>query len=373
MRGAIFIAQRLFLRGRRGRHQGHPLLGASMGIALSLIPLVVVDHFAAAMIEQGIIARYRETSTYHFQIRSWGAERQEEWESLAQEVIEKPGIRSAWVERMGYGLARAQGARDGLTLRSLPKDAPARDASFGRYIEFDTGSWNLNGDSILLGREAARHLDISVGDELLILTAKRVPNGRIVPRVTSLTVQGIFSTGYQDLDRTWAFISLDIGWRILADGSSRTFVGGKFSDVSQDPAYWNEIQSVLAGRWTTYDWRELNRYLLSNLESTRSILLLIMALIIVVAVLNVMTSLVMLTLEHRREIGILKCTGTSPGTISRTFLTAGAMAALTGTVIGLSGGLLMAKFINPIIAAIEFVLAVLTGIFSDGPPPHPVG
>ena len=46
--------------------RGHPLLGAGLGIALSLIPLIVVDFFSDSMID-GIVARYRETSSYHFQ------------------------------------------------------------------------------------------------------------------------------------------------------------------------------------------------------------------------------------------------------------------------------------------------------------------
>ena len=71
MRGPLFVAGRIFLRRRRDHRQGHPLIGAALGIALSLIPLVTVDHVADAMIE-GIIGRYRETSSYHFQTHAWG-------------------------------------------------------------------------------------------------------------------------------------------------------------------------------------------------------------------------------------------------------------------------------------------------------------
>ncbi len=368
MRGSIFIAWRLFLRGRKNRQHGHPLFGAALGISLSLIPLVVVDHFAAAMIE-GITARYVETSSYHFQIRSWERERKDNWEESAEDVAQKPGIKSAWVERTGYGLARAEGPRTALTLRAIPENAPFRDSGFDRYIEFDSGVWNTSGNSILLGREAARYLGADVGESILVLTGRQMPNNRIIPRVTEFVIRGVFSTGYQDLDRTWAFISPDMGWRILADENSKTFIGGKFIDIKQNPELWEKLELDLASRWSTSDWKELNRYLLSNLENTRSILLLIMTLIIITAVLNVMTSLVMLTFEHRREIGILKCTGTSPGTISRAFVITGTMAAFIGTIYGLGGGLLISWFINPIITGIEYILSLITGLFSDGPAP----
>jgi lipoprotein-releasing system permease protein len=361
MRGPFFIAGRLFFRRRRERRLGHPLVGASLGIALSLIPLVTVDHVADAMIE-GIIARYRETSSYHFQVHTWGTPERSDWEAMAQRVEGMDGITGAWVEKQGFGLARAGESREGLTIRALPPDLYSRDSGFAEYLEFDSGAWNLTqGDSILLGREAARRLSAETGDSIRVLTARRLPDGRYVPKVSRFTVNGVFTSGYQDLDRTWAFIPLETGWTILSPESSRIYIGGKVTDPGGDmSALSMGMNAELPERWIAYDWRELNRYLLGNLESTRDILLFIMALIILVAVINVLTSLIMLTLERRREIGILKCTGTSPGQITATFLMAGMLAALAGTITGLGGGLLVARFINQIIAAVEAVMAILT-------------
>lgn len=362
MSGAFFIAKRLFLRQRREQRQGHPLLGASLGIALSLIPLVTVDHVADAMIE-GIIGRYRETSSFHYQIHPWGTPDRNEWENMLEQIQSGDSVQESWIERQGFGLARAGDSREGLTLRALPPDLVDRDEIFASFIEFDSGRWDLDStDSILLGREAARRLNADFGDEIRVLTARRLNDGRYVPRVSRFVVRGVFTSGYQDLDRTWAFISLESGWSILSPESSRTFIGGKFPDPGSGMAeYRRSLSTSLPERWIVYDWRELNRYLLSNLESTRSILLFIMALIILVAVFNVMTSLIMLTLERKREIGILKCTGTSPADITMTFLLAGMFASAVGTLAGLGGGLLVSNFVNEIIAALEAFLGFFSG------------
>ena len=339
-----------------------------MGIAFSLVPLVVVDHVAAGMIE-GIIARYRETSTYHFQIRRWGAAEIDEWRSLVRSLSANPLVGSVWIERRGFALARFTASRTGLTLRALPADAPFRDAELARYIEFDRGSWRLGENDILLGRDAARRLGIGVGDILPVLTAKRASDGRYVPKVSRLTVRGIFSSGYEDLDRTWAFIAFELGERILSPESSQIFAGGKFVDPSGDPEGWEMLESSIPSDWESYHWREINRFLLGNLESTRTILLIVMALIILVAVFNVMSSLVMLALERRREIGILKCTGTSPRTIAGVFVIAGTLAGAFGTFFGLGGGLVTAYFVNGVIAAMEAVLGFITAVFTDAPAP----
>jgi lipoprotein-releasing system permease protein len=358
MNGAMFIARRLFLRKRREQRQGHPLLGASLGIALSLIPLVTVDHVADGMIE-GIIGRYRETSTFHFQIHSWGTPGRSDWEEMAQ-VAGTQGVAATWVERQGFGLARFEKGREGLTLRAVSPELPEKSPDFRLYIEFDDGLWDLGTpDSILLGREAARHLDARVGEVIRVLTARKLEDGRFIPRVTRFVVKGVFTSGYQDLDRTWAFIPLETGWSILSPESSRTFIGGIFLEPSADlEVSRSRLAESLPKNWMVYDWRELNRYLLGNLESTRTILLFVMALIILVAVFNVMTSLIMFTLERKREIGILKCTGTSPGDITLTFMLAGMMASGAGTLAGLGGGLLVSRFINEIIAGIEFFLGL---------------
>ena len=365
MSGPFFVARRLFAR-RRDQANGHPLVGAAAGIALSLIPLIAVDHIAAAMIE-GIIARYRETSSYHVQIHNWGTPERQTWEEAAETLAAEEGIADAWVERQGFGLARASDAREGLTLRALPPDAYARDAAFAAYLEFDDGNWDLgSADSILLGREAARRLGASVGDEIRVLTARRLDNGRYVPKVSRFTVKGVFSSGYQDLDRTWAFIPLETGWAVLSEESSLTFIGCKVPEPRiVDRPFADSAALRLGDGWSAYSWKDLNRYLLGNLNTTRSLLLFIMALIIIVAVANVLTSLIMLTLERRREIGILKCTGTSPDSVTRIFLLAGVLAAGAGTLVGSAGGLLVSRFINEIIAAAEFLL----GLFTAGPDP----
>jgi lipoprotein-releasing system permease protein len=81
-----------------------------------------------------------------------------------------------------------------------------------------------------------------------------------------------------------------------------------------------------------------------------------MALIIIVAVVNVVTSLVMLVFERQREIGILKCSGVSSESIILIFLFAGIIAAVSGIILGLSGGLLVSRYINEIIHGIESVI-----------------
>ena len=384
MKAALFVAWRLFfpslpnrklLHSGTGGMRGHPLLGAGLGIALSLIPLIVVDFFSDSMID-GIVARYRETSSYHFQAEQskfgdWQTKKsREEWESFAAELSKRPEVHTAWVERSSFALAGGPASRDGVIVRALPEDAWTRDPLFARYIDFDSGSWELQGQSILLGRDSARRLGAAVGDSIVLLTAKNGAGGNIVPKITRLTVRGIFSTGYQDLDKTWTFVSSATGWAILPEENSRIFIGGKYKDDGYRSTRTSiELRNAYREDWQIDDWRSVNWYLMTNLEVTRVVLLIIMALIAFIGVLNVSNSILMLSLERRREIGILKCTGSSPHTITQVFTFAGLFAAFIGTVSGLSIGLIISRYINQMLAGINVFITFIAGLFGASTPP----
>ena len=346
------MARRLFFRFRVSKTHGNPVLAASLGIALSLIPLITVEHVAEAMIE-GIVARYREISTFHFQIHPWEKPEADEWVAMESKTRDIPSVKTVWIERRGWGLVRSDADRTGVFIRALPADMPDRDPVFDQYLDFYEGSWNLDEpNSILLGREVAYQLKSSVGEEILILATKRFANGTRIPRVVRLTVRGIFTSGYKDLDANWVFIPLRDGWEILSAGNTQTFLGGKLVDSTLEL---ENIDAVIPSGWKTFHWRDINAGLMSNLESTRVILLIVMGLVIIVAVFNILNSLLMLALERKKEIGTLKCFGVKDSTIILTFVLVGSIAAVCGSLMGGFLGVSISYFINQFISFIELV------------------
>jgi lipoprotein-releasing system permease protein len=109
-------------------------------------------------------------------------------------------------------------------------------------------------------------------------------------------------------------------------------------------------------------WRDLERSRLASFETTRWLLVLIMSLVVVVAAANVSSTVLMLVLERRQEIGILLGIGARPAMLTRSFLLAGLAAAAAGTALGIAAGLLLAVNINGVIAVLDRLLNLAAGL-----------
>jgi len=125
-------------------------------------------------------------------------------------------------------------------------------------------------------------------------------------------------------------------------------------------------------------WREIEYARLSSFRTTKALLLFIMALIVVVACVNVSSSVLMILFERRHDLGILKSVGASPRALSFAFLLAGFTTGLAGTIAGIGAGLLLAVNINEVIAGLEWTInriLDLASIFMSflAPSAHPFG
>lgn len=344
--------------------------GGILGVALSLVPLVLVYQVADGMIS-GISARYIETGSYHLQVMppaTLGDVRVGPEAVAAVKALD--GVTWAGVELQGLALAASRFDTLGVTVRAVPPELLA-EAGFRSYMTAKSGSLDL-GDpqTILVGEEAARTLRVAVGDKLRLVTSRSDGSGGMIPRQSSFTVGGIVSCGYQELDRLWVFINLDRGRRVLATDSSSEFLAVKVADpyAIPNPLFAGEttaedgrggiterVSLALGPRWQAYTWFELARGQYLSFLTSRNLLLVIMALIVVVASVNVFSAMIMLVIEKQQEIAILKSVGAGPSGIALTFILAGGVTGGIGTIIGLGAGVLVTLRVNEVIAGLEWL------------------
>ena len=368
----ITIARRFLFGGGRLAAFSRRTRGGVIGVGLSLIPLVVVLQVADGMIA-GITTRYLETGSFHVQgiSRSPGAV-----DGLAASIAAAgsvDGVRLVVAERQGIGLAAGDDARTAVTIRAVEPDLYARDPGLRRYLEIRSGEWDLDSpNSIVVGEYVARRLGVAVGDTLRILTARQLASGRFLPRSASFVVRAIVSAGYADLDRLWVFIPFDRGTAILPDESSRLIVGikmespldlpnpifssGARADRDRASAALTELRGLFGDRFRVVTWFESNRAQFMSFKTTKDLLVFIMVLIVMVAAVNISSTLVMLVLEKQEEIAVLKSIGASPRAIRRVFIVCGFVLGTLGALAGLSIGLFFAVNINEVLYALEWVL-----------------
>jgi lipoprotein-releasing system permease protein len=375
------FALRLGLRNLLGRRRGLSphLAGSVLGIALSLVPLVVVMEVADGMIE-GITRRYLEVGTYHAQVFLPMADASR-LQAEAADLRAQPGVRYALVEHQGLGLAAGPKGRSAVTIRAVPAELYAEDDGFRRYFRLEAGGFELaSAGSLLLGRELAARLGVGVGDSLRLLTLRgpgsALPGGRGLPLVSRFTVRGIFSTGYQELDKLWVYVPLSSAGRLLGGSGGERFIGLKLDDPFRGLER-RLARLRLPEEAQVYSWYQLEKASYKSFQTTRALLLFIMALIVAVAAVNVSSSLVMVVLERTPEIAMLKAMGAGPWAIGLAFAVTAAATGLAGTILGLALGGLVAVNINALLAGLERALnlgsraafAVLSPFLPLPPPP----
>ncbi len=349
------------------------LIGAALGIGISLVPLVIVLVVSDGMIE-GITRRIITLGTSHIQVvnysASGGSAPSAAWlRELADDIVYRDSsgsITGAWGERQGTGIAIGPAGRNGAVIRAV-------DAGFFRdntaaldlitVIDGDISS--LDGTTVFIGKKLSEKTGLGAGDRLRLITLQDDPaGGSPRPRVWTYTVGAVITSGYQELDALWLFLPLEQGFRILGESSARTLI-----NVFVDNPFGNLVP-VLQGIyhrlptwWSVYAWPDLNRSQFQSFRTTKLLLLFIMMLIVFVASINVSSALVMLVMERRREIAILKSTGTDPSTISAAFVLAGFMTGFAGLLTGLPAGILLSLHINSIFTKMENGLNVARSFF----------
>ena len=351
-RSVLFFGLRNFWSSENGKRKNQ-LRGAIAGIALSLVPLIVVLEVANGMIE-GITARYVEIGTFHLQVRSYVNETEADFERALKVVRTAPDVTQAFPVYSGLGLAYSRAGRTGVTVRALPSDLYRTDQGFHRYLSITAGTFDLGApDSVMLSKEVAAKLHARVGDRVRLLTARVLPGGAFILRPNVLVVTGIFSTGYNELDALSIYISEQKGKSVFPDPSARFIAATVQNPYTQMHTVTFNLRHRLSGNWYVYTWYQIEKPMYKTFETTKNLLLFIMVLIVLVASVNISSSLVMLVIEKTQDIAILKSLGASPGGISRSFVFTGFLVGFIGAFFGLAAGLLVAVNINEAIILLQ--------------------
>ena len=363
LKSSFLLAVRMILpKTRSSSNARRSMLGAVLCIALSLIPLVVVLVVSESMIN-GITDRIIGLSSYHIQATQYtaykGNENVEEFEEFIAQVRQIDGVKCAYHERQGIALAAGKKGRTGATIRAVDPDVFVADTAFKKYVSLHAGTSDISSShSALIGTKMAETLDLGPGDKFRLITAKSNAAGKIIPRVTTFTVSGVISCGYQEIDALWIFIPYNTGYSLMSNEASQVICGIE-TEIPFSPKFhevYKKIGDILPNGVEIFKWSDMNSSEFENFASTKMLLLLIMCLIVLVASINMSSALVMLVKERRREIAILKSIGESNSGITLSFIMIGFAIGLAGVLAGIPLGLLISLNINGLISGLEKLL-----------------
>lgn len=377
----LFASRLLFPRTGKKSNARKSLIGAFICIGISLVPLVIVMTVSNGMI-QGITERVIGLSSSHIQIDFYDSDElildPEYFKQLSVIASSVEGVKNVSPEIQGIGLASSLKGRTGASIRAVQDDSFEKNSAFKEYFEIVSGSPDLSSrNSAVLCKKLASDLGVEAGGTVRLITTKESAGGKMIPKITPLKVSAVVSCGYQELDALWLFVSLETGEKILSASSSQAVLGIETENAfgpELEKTYRNLSDFSEIGR--IYKWNELNTSQFENYASTQIMLVFIMMLIVLVASVNISSALVMLVIERKKEIAIIKSLGGTSDGIAFSFLLTGFFTGLAGVAVGIPTGLLCAVNFNTLMNIIEKIINLFVHfgamLFSSGTAVHEV-
>jgi lipoprotein-releasing system permease protein len=361
-----FVAARYIAGRRRNRASPAPAL-AVLGIATGVLALTVIIAVMNGF-QLGFIESILEISSYHIRVESFPAGEGGEaplstpLSALLARLRAAPELAAAVPFREIQGIARGnRSGQQGVAARGLPPDAAEHDPGMAGKLEFEEGSFDLNGkNNILLGSELARRLSARLGDEITLVFLGGLFSGEAAPEDSRFRVSGIFRSGFYEYDLGWAFINIDKAGELEGNPGEGLSLGIKLKNRWQDLRGAERVRELLAAEGISgeegpavHSWREYNRSFFGALRTEKLLMFILVGLIFIVVGLNIFQAQRRSVLERREEIGLLRAVGASDRAVRLVFVWDGCIIGLTGAGLGLALGLLIASNIGPFFSLLE--------------------
>ena len=332
-----------YLRARKGERAvsliaGFSLAGIALGVATLIVVLSVMGGF-----RQELLGRILGLNGHLGVVMNEGPFR--DYAEAAARIRALPDVTQAVPTLEGQVLITTdEGASAGALVRGItPEDMRARgiiadNIRAGSLADFG------GDDAIAIGVGLARKLDVRVGDSITLVS----PEGRVtvfgtVPRLKAYRVVALFEVGLQDYDAGFVYMPLGAAQVFFRSPGAVSQIEIHLRDPDEAWATAGAIRAALVGRPVgILDWQRANSGFFQIVEVQRNVMFLILALIILVAAFNIISSLVMLVKDKGRDIAILRTMGAGRGAVMRIFLLCGAAIGGIGTLAGLGLGLLVA-------------------------------
>ncbi|MFO0584042.1 MAG: ABC transporter permease [Anaeromyxobacter sp.] len=326
--------------------------GVAIGVWALTVVLSVMSGFEADL-KKKILGHKA-----HGMVLAYGQDDFGDWREVRSKVLAVPGVKGATPFLFNEVMVSAGQNLTGAVVEAIDVDTVGTVTDLPRNVEdgsleglrhpekIPVPTAPLGGEpgpggkvlpGIAIGRELAATLRVAVGDEVNVVS----PLGDLgpagpQPKSRAFRVAAVFYTGMYEYDSKWAYTALAEAQRFFGAGEQVTGLEIRVDDVDQAKRIMGRIVFELGGwPYRAKDWSEMNRSLFSALQMEKVVMAVILGFIVLVASFIIVATLIMLVLEKRREIAILKSMGAGVPSVMKIFVAEGVIIGAVGTGFGL--------------------------------------
>ncbi len=347
------IAKRYMLPGRGEAFiamvAGISLVAVMLGVAALVIVMSVMNGFRAELLDKIV------GLNGHAVVQAYGG-RLDDWQDILARLEKTPGVTRASPLIEQPLLASFNGRVEAILVRgNTPTDINRLSDKLksGSLSALQPGN-----DAVAIGSRLAESLGAQVGDTITIINpaGRSTPFGT-VPRQVAYKVAAIFEIGVYDYDNAFVVMPIPDAQTLLLTGDSIGMIEVTTTDPDTVGQTLAPLKKALEGRAVITDWKTLNASLFEALAVERVAMFVVLSIIVLVAVFNILSSLIMLVRAKTRDIAILRTMGASRTSLLKIFMTIGFVIGAMGTAVGLVLGFVFLYFRQPIVHLVE----ILTG------------
>ncbi len=289
-----------------------------------------------------------------------------DWHPLKTKIDNVPGVVATAPYVQGPVIVEFRNRRLAPMIRGVDPVQEEKVIPLGKFIK--EGKLDLDGESTVLGIELARNLHIRVGDKLTVYSPgnlgqildgiKKLENAKgadekkaveelrdvILPK--ELTVTGIYETGHYLHDSQFLLVPIYIGQELYDLGDALHGITVKTDNPYSAQRVKEKIEEFLQPPEFAETWIDMNRQYFEAVRLERTVMFFLLFFIVVVAAFGIMSTLITVTVQKRREIGIVKALGANISQIIWVFLGQGTVVGLFGTLTGLGLGMTLIRYRN---------------------------
>jgi len=324
------------------------IAGIAVAVAVLIVVLSVVNGF-----ERELRDRLLAMSAHANIIDSQHLYR--DWPSVVDQAVSNPRVIAAAPYIDGQGLLVAGERLSGAALRGIDPELEQTVSGVADVVvEGSMASLRSGEFNVVLGKELAEELQVTVGDKVVVTLAEGIvtPAG-IVPRMKRFTVSGIYRVGMYEFDRRLAFINIEDGQRLFRLRGKVSGIRLAVTDIYSAAEIVREVAVDIGYAVSISDWTRRHVNFFRSIKITKSILFVILMMVVAVAAFNIVSTLVMVVKDKQTDIAILRTAGASPRSILRIFITQGSIIGILGTAFGAAAGILLSLNLESIVAFFE--------------------
>ncbi len=345
------IAKRYMLPGRSEGFialvAGISLVAVALGVAALVIVMSVMNGFRAELFDKIV------GLNGHAIIQGYG-QRIDNWQQVLKDVRATPGVIRASPLIEQPLLTSFNGRVEAILVRgNIPEDIRRLQPQVkaGSLAPLKPGA-----SQVAIGARLAENLGAQLGDTITIIN----PQGRAtpfgtVPRQIAYQISAIFEIGVYDYDNAFVVMPIQDAQTLLLTGDTVGMIEVKTNDPDNVGTILGPLARKLQGRAVVTDWKTINASLFEALAVERVAMFVVLSIIVLVAVFNILSSLIMLVRAKTRDIAILRTMGATRRSLLKIFVTTGFVIGALGTVTGLLLGFVFLFFRQPIVHGIEIV------------------